>query len=178
MQQRPDITVVSRDRGTEYAKAAADGAPQATNVADRFHVVKNLTEALQLLVGRSLEEIRASSQTPELRQDEQSKPVISVEEWRPSEPAHVQKARLARRSGRYVRYQQVIELRDQGMKPKEIAQQLGMGERTIHRWLASGTFPETRKRRKRHSSFDQFAPYVLSRRARGGEKWSGSVARN
>jgi transposase len=30
--------VVSRDRGTEYASAAAQGAPQAIQVADRFHV--------------------------------------------------------------------------------------------------------------------------------------------
>ncbi|WP_220208088.1 hypothetical protein [Reticulibacter mediterranei] len=49
------------------------------------------------------------------------------------------------------------------MKPKEIARQLGMGERTIHRWLASASFPEARKRRKRESPFDPFASYVLSR---------------
>jgi len=48
----PPIMAVSRDRGAEYAKAAAMGAPQAINVADRFHVVKNLTEALQLLLAR------------------------------------------------------------------------------------------------------------------------------
>ena len=65
MEQRPDITAISRDRGVEYAKAAALGAPQATNVADRFHVVKNLTEALQLLLARGLEEIKAASQTAE-----------------------------------------------------------------------------------------------------------------
>ena len=40
MKQRPDIFAIGRDRGAEYAKAAALGAPQATNVADRFHVVK------------------------------------------------------------------------------------------------------------------------------------------
>ena len=154
---------VSRDRGGEYAKAAAMGAPQATDVADRFHIVKNLTEALQLLLGRSLEEIKAASQTPEPHQDEPSKAAMTVEQWRPKEPAHVQKARLARRSGRYARYQQVVELRAQGMKPKEIARQLGMGERTVHRWLTSGTFPEARKRRKRPSPFDPFAPYILSR---------------
>ena len=163
MEQRPDITAVSRDRGGEYAKAAAMGAPQATDVADRFHIVKNLIEALQLLLGRSLEEIKAASQTPEPHQDEPSKAAITVEQWRPKEPAHVQKARLARRSGRYARYQQVVELREQGMKPKEIARQLGMGERTVHRWLTSGTFPEARKRRKRPSPFDQFAPYILPR---------------
>jgi transposase len=118
MRQRPDITVVSRDRGGEYAKAAADGAPQATDVADRFHILKNLIEALQLLLGRSLEEIKAANQTPEKEQDEPNKPVIMMEEWRRAEPAHVQKARLARRSGRYTRYQQVVALHEQGMKLK------------------------------------------------------------
>ena len=109
---------VSRDRGGEYAKAAAIAAPQATEVADRFHIIKNLIEALQLLLGRSLEEIKAASQTPEPHQEEPSKAVITVEQWRPKEPAHVQKARLARRAGRYARYQQVVELQDQGMKLK------------------------------------------------------------
>ena len=103
MEQRTDITVISRDRGAEYAKAAALGAPQATNVADRFHVVKNLTEALQLCLLRCQEEIKAASQTPEPGQNGPSKQVVSVEEWRPLEPAHVEKARLARRSGRYAR---------------------------------------------------------------------------
>jgi len=159
---RPDIMVVSRDRGGEYAKAAAVAAPQATDVADRFHILKNLTEALQLLLGRSLEEIKAANQTPEKEPDEPSKPVITMEEWRRVEPAYVRKARLARRSGRYARYQQVVELHEQGIKPKEIARHLGMGERTIHRWLASGTFPEARTRR-RQNVFEPFAPYVLSR---------------
>jgi len=163
MKPRPDIMVVSRDRGGEYAKAAAMAAPQATDVADRFHIVKNLAEALQLLLGRSLEEIKAASQTPEPRQNGPCKTVIRVDEWRPKEPAHVQKARLARRSGRYARYQQVVQLRAQGMKPREIARHLGMGERTVHRWLASDTFPEARKRRKRESPFDPFAEYVLAR---------------
>jgi transposase len=52
MKQRPEIVAVSRDRGANYAKAAALGAPQALNVADRFHLLQNLTEALQLLLAR------------------------------------------------------------------------------------------------------------------------------
>jgi len=163
MEQRPDITVISRDRGAEYAKAAALGAPQATNVADRFHVVKNLTEALQLYLSRGLEEIKAAGQTPEPSQNGPSKQVVSVEEWRPLEPTHVEKARLARRSGRYGRYQTVVQLQEQGLKTPEIARQLGMGERTVREWLKRGTFPEAKKRHKRQSSFDAFARYVLSR---------------
>jgi transposase len=94
---------------------------------------------------------------------DQPKQLIMIEEWRPPEPAHVQKARLTRRAGRYARYQQVVDLRAQGMKPKEIAQRLAVGERTVRDWLKRGTFPETRKRRKRQSSFEPFAPYVLQR---------------
>ena len=163
MRHHPEITVVSRDRDSEYASAASQGPPQAIQCADRFHVVKNLTEATQLLLARYQAEIAAASTTEEPNQSEQKKHAISVEEWRPPEPAHVEKVRLTRRAGRHARYQQVVQLREQGMKPKQIAQRLAMGERTVRDWLKRGTFPEARKRRKRHSSFDAFAPYVLER---------------
>jgi len=163
MYQQPDLAVVSRDRGGEYASAAREGAPQAIQCADRFHVVKNLTEAVQVLLARCQAEILAEKKQDEPSQDEQDKPIISIEEWRPPEPAHVEKVRLARRAGRYARYQQVVELRQQGIKPQDIAQQLGLSDRTVHRWLAAKAFPEAKKRRKRQSSFDAFAPYVLKR---------------
>jgi transposase len=87
----------------------------------------------------------------------------------PSEPAYVEKARLARRAGRYARYQRVVELHKQGVTHQEIAKQLGLSDRTVQHWLASGTFPEARKRRKKHSDFEAFAPAVL-KRWRGGER--------
>jgi transposase len=40
-----EIELVSRDRGGDYASAAAAGAPQAIQCADRFHLLKNLGEA-------------------------------------------------------------------------------------------------------------------------------------
>jgi transposase len=163
MRQHPELTVVSRDRGSEYAKAASQGAPQAIQIADRFHICKNLTEATQLLLARCQAEIVAASTTQEPDQNQQTKQVIAVEEWRPPEPAHVEKVRLARRAGRYARYQQVVQLQAQGLKSKEIAQRLEMGERTVRDWLKAGTFPEVKKRRKKRSSFDAYAPYVLKR---------------
>jgi transposase len=60
-----------------------------------------------------------------------------------------------------------MELAGQGMKPKKIARLLDLSQRTIQRWLASETFPEAKKRRKRHSCFDEFAPYVLKRWQQG-----------
>ena len=52
MQDHREITHVSRDRGSEYASAAARAAPQAVQVADRFHIAKNLSEAVADLLAR------------------------------------------------------------------------------------------------------------------------------
>ena len=55
------------------------------------------------------------------------------------------------------------------MNPKEIAKQLGLSARTVQSWLASESFPEARKRRKKQSDFEAFAPAVL-KRWREGER--------
>jgi transposase len=176
MKLHPEITVVSRDGSSTYASAASEGAPQALQCSDRFHLCKNLTEATQLLLARSLAEILVVSQTEnEPGLDEPMKRQISIQEWQPPEPASAKKARLARRSGRYARYAQVIQLREQGMKPKEIAQRLALSDRTVQRWLTSEGFPEAKKRRKRQSCFDDFAPYVLKRWQEGEHR--GAVLR-
>src|SRR6266480_2368813 len=49
---KPEVEIVSRDRGGDYAAAAKKGAPQAQQVADRFHLLKNLRERLKELMDR------------------------------------------------------------------------------------------------------------------------------
>jgi transposase len=164
MRDNPDIHVVSRDRGSAYASAACEVAPQATQVADRFHICKNLTEATQLLLTRCQAEIAAmGTHGEEPVQNKSGKPIISIEEWRPKEPARVKEVRLNRQAGREARYEQMMQMRRRGLTAKEIACQLGMSERTVQRWLAAGAFPAAKKRRKKASFFDEFAPYVLKR---------------
>jgi transposase len=163
MRQHPTIRAVSRDRGGEYAKAARLGAPQAVQIADRFHIVKNLTEATQRLLERCQAELLAASQTEAPAGREPTTAIHSLQEWRPLEPAQVKRVRLARRAGRLARYEQVVALHAQGMSTKEIAQRLGLSDRTVQHWQAAGTFPEARRRRKRRSAFDAFAPEVLTR---------------
>ena len=97
MRTQPDLAVVSRDRGGEYASAVREGPPQAVQCADRFHVVKNLTEAVQVLLARCQAEILTEKKPDESCQDKQNKPIISIEEWRPKIPAHVERMQRARR---------------------------------------------------------------------------------
>jgi transposase len=50
--QHPSITTVTRDRSTEYIRGIDAGAPDAIQVADRWHVLKNLREAAERLCNR------------------------------------------------------------------------------------------------------------------------------
>src|SRR6266704_2938245 len=52
LRTHPEITLVSRDRGGDYAAAARRGAPQAEQVADKFHLLKNLRERIKDLMDR------------------------------------------------------------------------------------------------------------------------------
>lgn len=45
--QHPGIEVLARDRSKAYKSAMLQGAPEALQVADRFHLVQNLTETLE-----------------------------------------------------------------------------------------------------------------------------------
>ena len=70
----------------------------------------------------------------------------------------------AHQTERYERYQQVMALHQQGMKIKEIAKRVGLGTRTIQRWLTSDDYPETQYHTRHHRSrFDAYATYVQQR---------------
>lgn len=167
MADHPELEVVSRDRGGDYAAAARKAAPQAVQTADRFHLYKNLTEAVELLLARCRKEIRKSA-FDALPEEERkiegplslSTEFTSVENWKPAPDACVERARLSRQAQRQDRYEQVTALRSQGVGSAEIAKHTGIAARTLRDWQKKG-FPEAARRRKRPSMFDPFAPYVL-----------------
>jgi transposase len=58
------VEIITRDRSRAYAEGITDGAPQALQVADRFHILKNLSEALERLLARQHQSVRAAVQPP------------------------------------------------------------------------------------------------------------------
>jgi len=156
-----EIEIVSRDRGEDYAAAARKGAPQARQVADRFHLVKNLVEATLPVVSRCYNEMR-QAQAP-------LSPVAlpTVKQWRQAPDANAERKRLARLAHNQERYAQVIELQRRGVKQEEMAKRLRISKRTLRRWLERDASPGSQPRRKRRSIFDPYAPYVLARWQQG-----------
>ena len=166
MQSHPEIEYVSRDRGNEYAQAAREGAPQATPVADRFHLYKNLVEAIEPAVAHCYKEIR--KELPPLP----SPRIPKVKEWRPaSDPAH-EHQRQSRLATNQERFDSMIELQKLGVVQGEVARRLGVTTRTVQNWNKQGACPGHKRRRKRRSLFDPYAVYVLKRWSEGCKKGS------
>ena len=178
MAAHPEITHVSRDRGAEYASAASTGAPQAIQVADRFHICQNLSDAVQRLLARVLSEMKAANQHAEEEIPDREEGTGARQEWRPDPGKQVARTIATRRTERDARYQQAMRLREQGRSIKEIACQLRVSERTVRRWFEQGVAPDTRPRRKRQSDFDPYAPYVLKRGPDGERNGTRHRARN
>ncbi len=85
LHEHPTVRVISRDRATDYAAAAREAAPQALQVADRYHLVHNLADALELFLARCRTEIRRASQQ-RLPEDE---PLPEVSPASLPPPAHL-----------------------------------------------------------------------------------------
>ena len=84
LKAHPGIEVVSRDRSQAYTQAATEGAPQAEQVADRWHLLKNLREAVERVLERHSAVVDAALQATETPAG--PAPVAAVPET-PTEPA-------------------------------------------------------------------------------------------
>lgn len=165
MQQHPTIDLVCRDRGGDYAAAARTGAPQAQQSADRFHLMKNLTEAVGLALVRCWTKQQERQQERQAAAEaEQGTPSLpSVETWRSHRPRTKDQGHLVRQAARAAEYEQIRSLQAQGLRVVEIARRLGKSRGTVRRWLAQGACPEATHRRPRPSQFDAYVPYILER---------------
>src|SRR5579859_987546 len=69
-ENHPTVEIVSRDRSSEYAAGISKGAPQALQVADLWHIGKNLADSVQTLLARCRAEIRRALQVQAIPEQE------------------------------------------------------------------------------------------------------------
>ncbi|HWZ18662.1 MAG TPA: ISL3 family transposase [Ktedonobacteraceae bacterium] len=61
LKAHPGVEIISRDRGGDYAKGAKQGAPNAKQIADRWHLLKNLSETMQNFFLRKPSQLKAAA---------------------------------------------------------------------------------------------------------------------
>jgi transposase len=167
LQAHPGVEIITRDRSKAYADGARHGAPTATQVADRFHLVQNLAEALTQIFnlhGQALKAVNeAHGRTPITRPD--GTEVVPVPPATPSRHAQVQAAHSRHR--RVARHEQIWALRRQGWTGQAIAQQLRIAKSTVFRYLRSPTFAERTYKRRGHSILNPYKDIFLQHWNRG-----------
>jgi len=154
LRAHPDIQIVSRDRSTEYARGASDGAPQAQQVADRWHLLKNLRQALERMLSRLRPELEKRPIPPLSMLVEMKEQHAAFDSTRPSRQASKQ----AGRARRYEPYQAVRQLAAQSIPEVHIARQLGLARATVRKFARTDVFPERAANRPKASVLDPYLP--------------------
>lgn len=166
--QHPEVEIISRDRCRLYAQGARQGAPQARQVADRFHLLQNLRERIepQLNRGRVIEMPDREEADPE--QDLVAVPAIACSpRGKPELALHRHLVRQARRSVRRAMFDRVRALCDAGYSLVAIIRETGFNWRTVAKWARLATFPLRRIMTPRPSSPAYCEAHLASRWAEG-----------
>jgi transposase len=164
LQAHPSVRVITRDRSRAYADGGRQGAPDAIQVADRFHLVQNLAEALDQVFNahsHALEAVNeALHQAPVMQPDGTViRPVPP-----PSPPTMAQELAHQRQARRLALHQQIWAFHQQGWPGWAIAQQLGIGKNTVFRYLRTKTLPARKRRIDRgRSLLTPCIPYLIER---------------
>lgn len=155
--ERPGVEVICRDRAPFFAEGATTGAPQAVQVADRWHLWHNLSEAAERTVAQHRRCLRAlvpAAPGP--------KPDPAPEEEQPGSPWPTGHRFADRTRSRHAAVHALLEA---GHSRRSIQRQLGMTWRTVNQ-LAEAAVPEelfTGQWQNRPSVLDDYKPYLDDR---------------
>ena len=168
LRAHPGVEVISRDRAEAYAEGIRKGAPNAIQVADRWHLLHNLADTLQKIfqqqhtfIERSLtspEPNRVEESTADTQAGAQGEPSrLASDTERPPSPAD------ERRQKRVGMAQQVQR---QGWTQRAIAAHLALSAKTVRRYLNT-PLPLSPQRRTRHDTQERYKPYLIERWSNG-----------
>lgn len=161
LKAHPGIEILSRDRSKAYRRGMTAGAPEAIQVADRFHLLQNLEETLEKAFQGKSKAIK-SVETEQLQAAGIDLPEL------PKPKTSPQQRREEKRAQRLENYNQVHRLRKQGYKIKDIAHHLGMGKRTVYTYLSHDSFPEWQPPNREYSSgLDSYKSYLIEQWQQG-----------
>jgi transposase len=165
LRQHPGVEVVARDRAGAYADGIRQGAPEARQVTDRWHLLRNLGDAVQALADRHGAAARRAARHVVFRQAEvaAAAPVPSPTPRPPSRAEQASQASLLRRQARY---EEVARLHAEGMSLRRIAGLLGAERKTVCSWLRLGYAPLWRKP-MRIGVLDPYKPFLERRWTEG-----------
>ncbi|AQW90083.1 hypothetical protein BBD28_05160 [Elizabethkingia anophelis] len=142
LRNHPEIKIISRDRYGKYINGASKGAPQAIQIADRWHLLKNLGEAVNKLMTREYGKLSQITK----QQNYQSRSLHSIDIS--NEDKILSKTEQ--------RFKEMKELQSQGLSILAISKKLGMHRQTIKKYMSLEFLP----RRSYNNGIEYYFPYI------------------
>jgi transposase len=162
---QPPIAMIARDRSTEYARGIGLGAPGATQVADRWHVLVNLRQAVERWLAGAHARLRRLPPSPSTPADTQpgrrTKPFARTRAERA--------ARIGRRERWVALYEEVRRRRAAGEALEAISRAMNLAVGTVRKYAAAESFPVPEGRPLRRSILDPYLAHLQARLAEGCE---------
>jgi hypothetical protein len=150
-----------------------------------FHLMKNLRDALELILNRMVEARRAAGVVLAERGAELITTVGAWDDGAADERVppstdlvglvnlpYRKRLQASRREQRLARYEQVVRLHKVGTRPQELARLMRMNTTTVKRYLASESFPERVLDPRLPSKLDPYLPYLERRWVEGETRGS------
>ncbi len=164
LREHPGVEVIARDRASAYAEGARQGAPGATQVADRFHLLQNLREALDQMFATYGQALEAVNETMRPHPVPLPDGAMAVPVPPRDLPLPAQQRMAQRQAHRQALHTQVWALHRQGWTAPAIAQHVGLSLRTVQRDLRTATFAGRKRRSDAGDSLlTPYKPYLLER---------------
>src|SRR3954464_1661881 len=179
LQDHPGVEVIARDRAGSFAEGARQGAPDAIQVADRFHLMQNLRSAVEEILKQMVDVRQLAAQAlaeqstalqpctaPSVEADSAIRSLRQPDLRRARDP-YRRRVQEQRRAQRLARYEQVLALHQAGALQQEIAERLNITRATVSRYLKATRFPERAPYPRLARNLDPYRIYLSERWAAG-----------
>ena len=168
LKQHPEVEVITRDRFGLYAGGAQRGAPQARQVADRFHLLLNLREAVEKRTRSttSTAGITAGGGRPECEEDCVPEP-DSRSRANPEVQAHKRRLVAERWRAKKKLFALVRALHLSGRTASAIVRETGVGRKRVDKWIRCTQLPTRNEMEPKPTSPRFFAAHLQRRWAEG-----------
>lgn len=136
LENHQEVSLVSRDRSTEYSAAISSSGMAITEVADRFHLIKNMSDCITKVISENYADYRA---------------LVRKDENQPEKEVTV------RVDSRQIMFDEVKELQNKGFKIAKIAKQLGIARQTVRKYMSYDKLPlRAAKERNEYYKYDVY----------------------
>lgn len=161
LREHPGVEIICRDRASAYAEAARIGAPDAVNIADRWHIYHNLCEAVERIVARHCAQLR-----PPLEPTPAPPAPLIIADQATASPA-VERDTPPRLAARLrERHAEVHALLERGRSQRQIAADLHLARNTVRRYARATSAQELMTGQWQHeraSILDPHHDYLVQR---------------